>query len=73
MQIVEIVQQVLKTGELPMSLERQMQNCLVGKELNKAEMEAIDQLIDAICKGKIRSVPDSRKEEMGEGGDGRRG
>jgi hypothetical protein len=65
MQIVQMVQQVLETGELPMKLERQMQSLLKGKELSEAEMAAIDQLINALCEGTIQSVPDARDERSG--------
>ncbi|UBF29282.1 hypothetical protein K9N68_16475 [Kovacikia minuta CCNUW1] len=63
MQLVEIVQKVLETRELTTSLERQIQKHLEREEFTEAEITAIDQLIDALCKGTIRSVPDSKKEE----------
>lgn len=59
MQIVEIVQRVLDTGELPMNLERRMRNLLQGQKFSEAEMTAIDQLIEAMYRGSVRSVPDS--------------
>ncbi|MCL6435134.1 MAG: hypothetical protein K6T90_13150 [Leptolyngbyaceae cyanobacterium HOT.MB2.61] len=60
MQLVEIVQRVLETGELPMNLERQMQKLLQQQEFSEEEMAAIDQLIEAINCGSIRSVPDKK-------------
>lgn len=60
MQMVEIIQRVLETGELPMNLERQMQNLLQARSFTEAEMVAIDQLIEAIYRGAVRAVPDSR-------------
>jgi hypothetical protein len=59
-QFIEIAQKVLETGELPMSLEREMKRLLESNELSEAEMAVIDQLIDGLCKGTIRSVPDRK-------------
>ncbi|WP_421659139.1 hypothetical protein [Leptothermofonsia sp. ETS-13] len=61
MQLVEIVQRVLETGELPMNLERQMQKLLRQREFGEEEMAAIDQLIEAINCGSVRSVPSKTK------------
>lgn len=66
MQLVEIVKRVLETGELTMSLERQMQTLIQGRELNSAEIAAIDQLIEAISSGAIRSVPDKIEPDLAE-------
>lgn len=66
MQLVEIVKRVLETGELPMSLERQMQTLIQGRDLNNAEIAAIDQLIEAITSGAIRSVPDKIEQDLPE-------
>ncbi len=60
MQLVEIIQRVLETGELPMNLERQMQKLLQQREFSEEEMVAIDQLIEAINCDSIRSVPDKK-------------
>jgi len=43
-----------------MSLEREMKRLLESNELSEAEMAVIDQLIDGLCKGTIRSVPDRK-------------
>lgn len=58
MQLLDLVDEILKTGELPMSLERHMNGLLNRHEFNETEIAAIDQLIDALCRGTIRSVPD---------------
>jgi hypothetical protein len=58
MQLLELVDEVLTTGELPMNLERYMNGLLAQHEFNETEIAAIDQLIDALCRGTIRSVPD---------------
>ncbi len=58
MQLLELVNTVLKTGELPMTLERHMHGLLDRHEFDEKEIAAIDQLIDALCRGTIRSVPD---------------
>lgn len=57
MQLTEIVQKILETGELPMKLERQLHHLLRSAKFNESEIAAIDQLMEALCKGTIRSVP----------------
>ena len=58
MQLLELVDTVLTTGELSVSLERHMHGLLKVHDFDETEIAAIDQLIDALCRGTIRSVPD---------------
>lgn len=56
MQLIEIIQEVLRTGQLPVSLEKQLQVLLGSADLSETEMTAINQLLEALCCGTIRSV-----------------
>ncbi len=57
MGLIDIVQQILKSGELPMNLERQLHQLLTSRDFDETEIAAIDQLIEAMSDGTIRSVP----------------
>ena len=57
MQLVELVQEVLTTGELTTNRERQVQSFLKLDRLDETEIDAIERLLDAITQGAIRSVP----------------
>jgi hypothetical protein len=56
MSLSEIVHQVLTTGILPMSLERKMHQLLNSQEIQEADIDAIDQLIEAMLNGSVRPV-----------------
>ncbi|UBF25628.1 hypothetical protein K9N68_29355 [Kovacikia minuta CCNUW1] len=56
MKLVEMIQEVLQTGVLPMRTERQMQRLLASCPMDEQSIAAIDQLIDALCQGTIQSV-----------------
>ncbi|GEM_PF-4190033 len=68
MQLVEIVLEVLEKGEISMSLERRMHYLLETESLNEAEIAAIEALMEAICEGRIRSVPDRTQPQVNEVG-----
>lgn len=65
MQLVTIVEEVLAKGELSMTLERRIHSLLTVSDLNEMDIAAIKQLIDAMHKGKIRSVPDGERLPRG--------
>jgi hypothetical protein len=56
MQIVEVVEQVLEAGVLPMAVERKLHHLLEGNQFSAKEMAAIERLIDAMMNGKIHPV-----------------
>ncbi len=56
MKLTDIIQNVLQTGVLPMQVERQMQRLVAAGTLDESSLTAIDQLIEALCQGKIQSV-----------------
>lgn len=56
MSLIEIVHEVLTTGTLPLSLERKVHQLLNSQNLQESEIEAIDQLIEAMLNGTIRPV-----------------
>lgn len=56
MQIIEVVQQVLETGVMPMAVERKIQALLGTRQFDEGEVRAIDQLIDALMHGRVRPV-----------------
>ncbi|WP_432812762.1 hypothetical protein [Pantanalinema sp. GBBB05] len=56
MQLVHIVQQVLETGVLPMSMERYMNRLLASTEFSDLELAAIDDLLNALATGMIRPI-----------------
>ncbi len=56
MKLTDIIQNVLQTGVLPMQVERQMQRLVAAGALDESSLTAIDQLIEALCQGKIQSV-----------------
>jgi hypothetical protein len=56
MQLIEIINEVLETGELSMSVERRLQTLLNSRDINETEMHVIDELIDALSTGKIQAI-----------------
>lgn len=56
MKLVEIVREVLTTGEMPMSLERKMCKLLNNHEFSEIEIAALDELLEALCSGSVRPV-----------------
>lgn len=56
MKLVEIVQEVLTTGEMPMSLERKICKLLNTQEFSEPEIAAIDELLEALYSGSVRPV-----------------
>jgi hypothetical protein len=57
MELIEIIHRILQMGELSPQLERQLYCLLDRRDFNAAEIEAIDLLIEALCRGTIQSVP----------------
>lgn len=56
MQLVEVVEHILATGLLPMSVERKMQKLLDKNSIGEMEMAAIDQLIEALRNGSVQPI-----------------
>ncbi len=56
MQLVDMVEHVLQTGVLPMTVEREMQQLLKQAELDDVAMQAIEDLLNALTKGLIRPI-----------------
>ncbi|NJP11430.1 MAG: hypothetical protein HC866_19725 [Leptolyngbyaceae cyanobacterium RU_5_1] len=56
MQLIEVVNQVLETGVLPVAVERKMQKLLRTEEFDETEIAAVDRLIDALMRGAIQST-----------------
>lgn len=56
MKLTDMIQDVIQTGVLPMQVERQMHRLLATGTLDEPALTAIDQLIEALCQGKIQSV-----------------
>ena len=52
-----MIHRILEMGELSVKLEQQLNGLLNRKEFDAAEIEAIDLLIEALCRGTIQSVP----------------
>lgn len=56
MQLVETIQEILAAGVLPLALERQIHQLLKKQTFSETEVAAVDQLIEALCNGLVRSV-----------------
>jgi len=56
MPLLDLVQTILETGQLPMSLERQFHALLRSQKFNETELAAIDQLLKALCDGQIQPI-----------------
>lgn len=56
MQLVEIVEQVLEAGVLPMAVERKLHKLVESSQFNAKEMAAVERLIDAMMNGLIQPV-----------------
>lgn len=59
MQLVELIQQILHTGTLPMATERQLQRLLQATTIETLDDQTIcviDQLIESLCCGHIRPI-----------------
>lgn len=54
--LIEIVEEVLETGLLPMSVEQKMYTLLHTNEIDETEMAMIDQLIEALTNGDINAI-----------------
>lgn len=54
MQLVDVVEQVLQTGILPLPVEREMYKLLNRTELDDVEMQALETLLNALTSGLIR-------------------
>jgi hypothetical protein len=56
MQLVEVVEQVLEAGVLPMSVERKLYQMLEGNQFSANEMAAIERLIEAMMSGRVHPI-----------------
>jgi hypothetical protein len=56
MQLLDTLQQVLATGVLPITTERKIQRLMQKQRFNEVEIAAIEELLDALCTGRIRPV-----------------
>ncbi|GAB4330586.1 MAG: hypothetical protein OHK0047_17970 [Leptolyngbyaceae cyanobacterium] len=56
MQLVEVVDQVLETGVLPMAVERKLYQLLEGSQFDAKEMAAVERLMEAMMNGMIQPV-----------------
>ncbi|MGC8713610.1 MAG: hypothetical protein ACP5RH_14575 [Leptodesmis sp.] len=56
MQLVEVVDQVLETGLLPMAVERKLYQLLEGSQFDAKEMAAVERLMEAMMNGMIQPV-----------------
>ncbi len=57
MQLIDLIQQVLQTGTLPLATERQLQRLLQAtatETLDDHTLLLIDHLIESLCRGCIR-------------------
>ncbi len=57
MQLIELIQQILQTGTLPLATERQLQRLLqttATETLDDHTLLLIDHLIESLCCGSIR-------------------
>lgn len=57
MQLIDLIQQILQTGTLPLTTERQLQRLLqatVTETLDDHTLLLIDHLIESLCQGAIR-------------------
>lgn len=57
MQLIKLVQEVIQTGVLSMAVEQQIDLLLKVCPIDEQISNAIDQLVDALCDGSVRSVP----------------
>lgn len=56
MSLIDVINEVLTTGILPLAVERQLHQLLQTQQCNETDLIAIDQLIEALCTGSVRSV-----------------
>lgn len=56
MQLIEVVEQVLEAGVLPMAVERKLYQLLESSQFDTKEMAAIERLIEAMMNGMIQPV-----------------
>ena len=56
MQLVEMVEDILRTGLLPLAVERQMKSLLDRTALNESEQAMIDRLLEALTSGTVHPV-----------------
>lgn len=56
MQLIEVVEQVLESGVLPMSVERKLYQLLESSQFNAKEMAAVERLIEAMMSGMVQPV-----------------
>lgn len=56
MKLVEVVDQVLKTGVMPMAVERRMYELMARNEFDPTEVAAIEQLLEALTNGSIQAI-----------------
>lgn len=57
MQLIELIQQILQTGTLPLATERQLQRLLratATEPLDDHTLQLIDHLLESLCQGSIR-------------------
>lgn len=56
MQLIELVEQILETGVLPMHIERTLQKVMGSREFNAYEMAVVDRLLEALIHGHIQPI-----------------
>ncbi len=56
MQLIEVVEQVLEAGVIPMAVERKLYRLLESSQFDNKEMAAIERLIEAMMNGMIQPV-----------------
>ncbi len=56
MQLIEVVEQVLESGVLPMAVERKLYQLLDSSQINAKEMAAVERLMEAMMNGAIQPV-----------------
>lgn len=56
MQLIEVVEQVLEAGVLPMAVERKLYQLLESSQFNAKEIAAIEQLLEAMMSGAVQPV-----------------
>lgn len=56
MQLIEVVEQVLEAGVIPMAVERKLYRLLESSQFDTKEMVAIERLIEAMMSGMVQPV-----------------